>query len=106
MYVIIVKYGPFARQIEVHTCILADAPIDTCDYRDIIIKECAGKTGMPFNKNGGGNQGYLFDLPKKLAAVFIKDIVSRNKTLTEEPFIRDVVAQMKSDAEYGYGGGI
>ena len=61
---------------------------------------------MPFNKNGGGNQGYLFDLPKKLGAVLIKAILSQNKMLTEETFIQDIVAQMKADSEYEYDSNI
>ncbi len=100
------KYGSEMRRIEIHTCLLVCSPINTADYKDIIIKLCRGKTGMPFNKNGGGNQGYLFDLPKKLGAVLIKAILSQNKTLTEEKFIQDIVAQMKADSEYGYDSNI
>ena len=42
----------------------------TKNYKDVIIQFCKDFKYAPFNKKGTGNQGYLFDLPKKLGAFF------------------------------------
>ncbi|MBR1757716.1 MAG: hypothetical protein IJ744_03175 [Lachnospiraceae bacterium] len=62
-------------------------PIRTADFRDEIIKSCQVKYA-PFNKNGDGNQGYLYDLDAKLASVFLKGIVEKNEEVAELEYVR------------------
>lgn len=87
------KYGPNARRIDINVC-WPLFPITTKDHRRKIIEECAWKSNTPFNRNGGGKQGYLFDLPEGLGAFFIHLLVSRNAKLKEVPFIRDILMQL------------
>ena len=37
----------------------------------------------PFNKNGMGNQGYLFYIRKKLAQIFAEDILKNNPKIIQ-----------------------
>ncbi len=55
------------------------------------IKFCANKQYQPFDKNGGGNQGYLFDLDWNMATVFLKEIIDKNPRLKDEQFVKDVL---------------
>lgn len=87
------KYGPNARRIDINVC-WPLFPITTKDHRRKIIEECAWESNTPFNRNGGGKQGYLFDLPEGLGAFFIHLLVSRNAKLKEVPFIRDILMQL------------
>ena len=41
--------------------------------------------------NGTGNQGYLFDIRREMAIIFIKEIIDRNPKLKEQQFIRDTL---------------
>lgn len=88
------KYGPKARRIDINVC-WPLYPITTKDYREKIIELCKWKWNTPFNRNGGGKQGYLYDLPKELGAFFIHKLIERNKTLKEVPFIRDIIMQIE-----------
>lgn len=95
------NYGPYARRIDINVCYPL-FPIDTSAYRDMIIELCRNEKYAPFNKIGGGNQGYLYDLPKKLGAFFIRLLIARNAELKDVPFIQDILRQMKDDNEYHY----
>ena len=44
-------------------------PIKTAEHREEILQYCSTKYS-PFNQKGMGNQGYLFELDKRLAACF------------------------------------
>ena len=65
-------------------------PVSTCYEQEIIRLQgnCEGK-GYPFNKNGKGNYGYLFNLNKPLAKFFMERIVQRNSFLIEKNFVQD-----------------
>lgn len=47
--------------------------------------------GYPFNKNGGGNQGYLFNLNKGLAKFFMDEIIKRNPFMREKDYVKDLL---------------
>ena len=55
----------------------------TSNYTNIIKKYCTNKPYQPFNKNGTGNQGYLFDIDKNLAAIFINEICKYNPNISQ-----------------------
>ena len=67
--------------------------IITLEYIQEIINlqgDYIGK-GYPFNKNGKGNEGYLFNLCKPLAKFFMKEIVKLNPEIKEEEYVKDLL---------------
>lgn len=72
---------------------LLKKPINTCYYKKEIIKlqgNHEGK-GYPFDKNGEGNQGYLFNLNKSLAKFFMEEIIKRNPFMKEKDYVKDLL---------------
>ena len=46
----------------------------------------------PFDKNGNGRQGYLFDLNDTLAGIFTRALVQKNPNLLNKiPEIKDIL---------------
>lgn len=68
--------------------IILNNPLDLNEYRDQII-EYKQEYRSPFNKNGTGNQGYLFPLDYDLAQFFIKEIVKTNDL--KQKYIQDII---------------
>lgn len=58
-------------------------PIKTSDFRGDILKYCK-KDYSPFDKNGNGNMGYLYELDCELARIFLRAAVDRNPYLDLE----------------------
>ena len=50
---------------------------------------CAGGAYQPFNSNGTGNQGYLYDMTSKLRDYYISEIINYN------PYIVDEIPELK-----------
>lgn len=68
-------------------------PIDLTSHRDAIQKACFGKKYQPFNKNGTGNQGYLFDLCTDLAIYFLNLIAESNEHLLNKlDYLNEILA--------------
>lgn len=67
---------------------LVRSPITTADYKDEIIKLSAAKYS-PFNRDGNGNMGYLYEINKELAHLFINETIRANKYLEENTAIRN-----------------
>ena len=66
--------------------------IATRQYRDDIIDTCSKYKYQPFDKNGNGRMGYLFDLNDELAGIFVRALVNKNPTLLSEiPELNDVI---------------
>ena len=66
---------------------ILDKPIKTSDFHDSIIEYCQVKYA-PFDKNGEGNEGYLFDIDQKLASIFIKAAFDLNENLAGLDYIQ------------------
>ena len=47
--------------------------------------------GYPFNKNGKGNEGYLFNLNKSLAKFFMEEIIKCNSFMKEKDYVREIL---------------
>ena len=72
---------------------LLKTPIITCYYKKEIINlqgNHEGK-GYPFDKNGEGNQGYLFNLNKSLAKFFMEEIIKCNSFMKEKDYVREIL---------------
>ena len=65
--------------------------LSTRPYVQDIINTCANLPYQPFDRNGDGRQGYLFDLNDNLAEIFTRAIISKNPTLlTVIPELKDI----------------
>ena len=72
--------------------IVLDQPIKTADYRDDILRLCNVKYA-PFDKDGNGNMGYLYELNRGLAQIFLKGIVKANPSLAAVDYIADLLCE-------------
>ena len=80
------------RMVETRYTLLK-TPIIHSYYKKEIIKlqgYAEGK-GYPFNKNGTGNQGYLYNLNKDLAKFFMEKIIKANPHLATSIFAQELL---------------
>ncbi len=71
-------------------------PIKTSDFTEDIIRLCQAKYS-PFDKNGNGNMGYLFEINRELAKIFIKESVKQNPYLTSIDYISGLLKEENND---------
>ena len=64
------------------------APIKTSDFIHDILKYCNVKYA-PFGSNGNGNMGYLYDINRDLAKIFIRACIEKNNQLLEIDALTD-----------------
>ena len=64
------------------------SPIKTSNYKEDIINLSATKYS-PFNKDGDGNMGYLFEINPDLARIFIRETARLNDYLLNYEFVND-----------------
>lgn len=67
-------------------------PIKTSDFKDDIIRLCQVKYS-PFDKDGNGNMGYLFDINRELAKIFIRAMIINNNYLKSIAYINDLLCE-------------
>lgn len=72
--------------------IILDNPIKTSNYREDILRLCNVKYA-PFDKDGNGNMGYLFDLDRELAQIFMGAIVKANKGLLDVDYVSKLLGE-------------
>lgn len=72
--------------------IVLERPIKTADYRDDILRLCNVKYA-PFDKDGNGNMGYLYELNRELAQIFLKGVVKANPSLAVVDYIADLLCE-------------
>lgn len=65
-----------------------DNPISAWDYTEQTRKYSQVKYA-PFNVNGTGNLGYLYELDQRLATFFLEESVKKNPTLGEIDFVKE-----------------
>lgn len=90
-YDFLYKDGRQGRKVDCEYHIL-EAPLVIAKYNKDITSYCPKYEYQPFNKNGTGNQGYLFDICKEIASIFISDIVAHNSSLATYVFIKDILS--------------
>ncbi len=66
--------------------------IKTSDFVDDIVRLCNVKYA-PFDRNGSGNMGYLFELDRNLARIFLRASVKLNMALGEVDYIRELLGE-------------
>lgn len=83
------------RKVECdYTCV--NNPIKTSMYKEDIIQLCVAKYS-PFDKNGNGNTGYLYQLNRRLAHIFIEALVKENNFLVEKDYVQNFLKEEKNE---------
>lgn len=79
------------RQVNCRPLLIKNTVV-TRQYRDSIIDTCSRYKYQPFDKNGNGRMGYLFDMNDELAGIFVRALVNKNPTLLSAiPELNDVI---------------
>ncbi|HWP79608.1 MAG TPA: hypothetical protein VN446_03110 [Candidatus Acidoferrum sp.] len=71
-------------------------PIKTAEFKKDILDYGVAKYS-PFNRDGTGNQGYLFEISRELARIFIRYTVKYNDYLNDVDYIRELLAESNDD---------
>ena len=71
---------------------LIPKPVKTSIFVDDIIRLCRVKYS-PFDKDGNGNMGYLYEMNRELAKIFVKGIVKNNSGLSSLNYIKELLAE-------------
>lgn len=66
--------------------------IKTSDFVDDIVRLCNAKYA-PFDRNGSGNMGYLFEINRDLARIFLRAGANFNPSLKEVEYIQEFLAE-------------
>lgn len=74
------------RKVECKYYVL-EHPLNYRDYRNTIIEHCDQITYAPFNRNGDGNLGYLYELKLELARFFLSKIQTSNPSIADLPYL-------------------
>ena len=72
--------------------IMLQHPIKTADHINDIIRLCNTKYA-PFNKYGTGNQGYLFEINREMAKIFLESCSVANPYLKGNQTIAELLAE-------------
>ena len=72
--------------------IMLQHPVKTSDHIDDIIRLCNTKYA-PFNKYGTGNQGYLFEINREMAKIFLEACSVANPYLKGNKTIAELLAE-------------
>ncbi len=68
-----------------------DRPIKTANFRKTIVEYCGVKYA-PFDKDGNGNMGYLFEINPDLVRFFLEETLKKNGYLIELDYVQEVLA--------------
>lgn len=68
--------------------------IATSEFVDEILETCSKLKYQPFDKNGNGRQGYLFDLNDSLAGIFARALAKKN------PELLNKIPELKTILDY------
>ena len=72
--------------------IMLQHPIKTSDHIDDIIRLCNTKYA-PFNKYGTGNQGYLFEINREMAHIFVVAAAKANPYIKGSETIQNFLSE-------------
>lgn len=71
-------------------------PIKTSDYVSDIVRLSRVKYS-PFDKYGSGNMGYLFEINRGLARIFVRETIKQNPYLASVDYISTFIAENEDD---------
>lgn len=71
---------------------LLKTPLKHGAYKEKILEYCNVKYA-PFDKDGNGNMGYLFDLNQNLAAFFIQEIAKKNPEVIGLEYLKFILVK-------------
>ena len=71
-------------------------PIKTSDFVSDIIRLRRAKYS-PFDRYGSGNMGYLFEINRELARIFVKETLKKNSYLASVDYISDFISEEDDD---------
>lgn len=69
-----------------------ETPLKHGSYKEKILEYCNMKYA-PFDKDGNGNTGYLYDLNQKLAAFFIQEIAKENPEVIDLDYLKFILVK-------------
>jgi len=72
--------------------IMLDSPIKTANYIDDILRLCNTKYS-PFNKYGTGNQGYLYEIHREMAHIFVAAAAKANPYIEDSKTIQNFLSE-------------
>lgn len=67
-------------------------PIKTSDFTRDILEYCKVKYS-PFDKDGNGNMGYLYELHRELARIFLRAAIRSNPYLSDLDYVQGLLAE-------------
>ena len=88
-------WEPEGRRVDCEY-ILIKNPIKTTLVRDDILRLCNVKYA-PFDRDGNGNMGYLYELNRELACIFLKETVKRNTLIGDVDFVHELLSEADDD---------
>lgn len=88
-------WEPEGRRVDCEY-ILIKNPIKTTLVRDDILRLCNVKYA-PFDRDGNGNMGYLYELNRELARIFLKETVKRNPLIRDVDFVQELLSEADDD---------
>ena len=73
--------------------IVLNNPVKTSNYVDDILRLCSVKYA-PFDKDGNGNMGYLYELNRELAQIFLQAAVKSNPILASVDYVVELLSEV------------
>ena len=81
------RFSDMGRKIDCEY-VPAKSQVPTKNFIEDIMRLAANRRYSPFNSNGTGNTGYLYDLDPELAQIFIKGVAEANPQIKDAAFIK------------------
>ena len=91
------RFSETGRKIDC-AYVLAGTKVPTKTFLEDIKRLAAPRKYSPFNSNGTGNTGYLYDLDPVLAQIFIRGLANANPQLIKIEFIKEFLS-LKLESE-------
>lgn len=82
-------YQKKVRRVDCDYAVI-NKPIKTADFKEDILKYCNVKYA-PFDKTGNGNMGYLFEINRHLAQLFIEKSIKQNDYLLNLDYVQELL---------------
>ena len=67
-------------------------PLKTGNFKEDIVRLCSAKYA-PFDKDGNGNMGYLFEINRELARIFLRAAIEANVYLKDIDYIQELLSE-------------